>query len=292
MYDTALYNAYLTLPEFGIKPWSALRSSLSHLPSMSLTGCSHDLPSQLHLCLLSNMNALDFLFDFATLMSVPSAMTLSSDSNDVPEMQIQEPWIPKEIPNQGAQTCFSHEQNPHQGALPQHNHNITQHQPAYQTPSFPQHKGMTASAEPDNVEHQYFRYTERHHSMQLPGFKCELACGHDPKQLCPCKCIPPIKLCPQYGCSPPWETSQIPPQLQEQFQASPEEGPPCEYDFGSCYVGEPRHRNYLPSHSYCIRDEYFPVVPQVTSSLHENSGTPVGWSNDRLAVHRDELFRY
>lgn len=143
------------------------------------------------------MNALDSLFDFATLMSTSSAMTLISESNDLNE-SAQDTQTFKTRPATAAlaQSCQMphHSQhiddNIHQ--LPQTEHPIVMFSRAH-FDSGNQHpfgwipEPLCSQRMPMQVQHPPVPEYSRLPAYETPAFDCYgLPCGHHPSQRCHC----------------------------------------------------------------------------------------------------------
>lgn len=228
------------------------------------------------------MNALDFLFDFAALMSSSSAITLPPCTNNVQDVLAQESQASDLLLIQGTQVPINNNGHPRQAiqtphpqmtaglpSIPLHEDNIATFSSAHASdvdqkpidwipaPHCPQHAQHAVSSQQPPHFPDYSQLT------QLPGFDCNFPCGHHPNQRCYCMYTPTAEVCTSYGCTSPYAHDQMSLQVPQQFQYLPGDGIPCEYDWDNHYFDQPWQRQYFPPHSYSMKDGgYVPVIPR------------------------------
>ncbi|KAF2631106.1 hypothetical protein BU25DRAFT_455434 [Macroventuria anomochaeta] len=225
------------------------------------------------------MNALDFLLDFATLMGTSSALTIPPGSRNAPNIPTQEVQTSKALSLQSAQKPFPHGDHLQQAPQPFHPQlgtgipSMTSHEetiaafsrahasPTIQNPidwipapPYPQHP---------STQGQILHHPEDHWFTEVLSFDCELTCGHHPDQQYHCRYMPPPSVCTADGCAPPppWKANQVLLQHQQPFQHIPAEGLSCEYNCEDCFYRQPCHFPYFPPHSNCTQDGCVPVAP-------------------------------
>lgn len=221
------------------------------------------------------MNALDFLFDFAALMSTSSAMTQSPGAGKAPNLSVHQIH-----PSKASSSLGSHIP---EGRLQPSRHRL-QSQPTRSIPSLPQEGNnmttfsRTNADDVNNVPIEWIPTLPRsqnvpstQHTSLLPNYSqldhlstldCDLPCGQNPNQHCYCRHISPLVLSTSHDWVPPYVHDQSFMQFPQHFQQIQEEEVPCGYICDEPQSGQPCTGRYLPTQPYSIVESDMHIFSQ------------------------------
>ncbi|KAF1362756.1 hypothetical protein EJ07DRAFT_174296 [Lizonia empirigonia] len=245
------------------------------------------------------MNALDYLFDFAALMSTSSAMTVSPNADGMPSKRpaasqeaasisssSHDAPMPCSFENQPLRPPHLDDDNPSMpsqedamavvprshGSDPEQNPNDWIPAPAHLQDLALQHNKYQLQVGPRQF-------------LQTPGSYSELICGHHPESQCHCRYLRPALNHPSVDCAPLW--MQQAPQMQyseleaQELQHVRQEDGVYEHGYEDGAFGQQHHGQDFPSHGFCGRDECMPVMSGEVWDVRQNHVDPGAWSMER-----------